>query len=117
MIYDRLAIMKIKAQLVLQLAGYNLSSGQTLLYCFLVNSHLEYSITAWGNAKCEGWTDYYKKQKKAVRYVADAKYNAYFDPLLENIFEPKWSNRVLNLKVPLPKHKLLKTFLNVSFVK
>ena len=24
-----------------------------------------------------------QKQKKAVRYVADAKYNAYFDPLLK----------------------------------
>ena len=58
-----------------------------------------------------------KKQKKAVRYVADAKYNAYFDPLLENIFEPMLTNRVLNLKVPLPKHKVFETFPRVGFCK
>ena len=34
-----------------------------------------------------------------------------------NIFEPMLSNRVMKLKVPLPKHKALETFPNVCFFK
>ena len=119
------------------------------IYNSLVKSHLEYSIIAWGSAKCEGMNRLLLKQKQAVRYVANAKYNAHVDPLLEkydllkledillvnigsfvksfltgkmpdsfnDIFQPMLSNRVMKLKVPLPKHKALETFPNVSFVK
>ena len=119
------------------------------IYNSLVKSHLEFSIITWGNAKCEGMNRLLLKQKQSVRYVANAKYNAHVDPLLEkldllkledimtvnigsfvksflagqmpdsfnNIFEPMLSNRVMKLKVPLPKHKALETFPNVCFVK
>ena len=49
------------------------------LYESLISSHLNYGILAWGSNN----TRVYKLQKKAIRIVANAKYNAHTEPLFK----------------------------------
>ena len=49
------------------------------LYESLISSHLNYGILAWGSNN----TRLYKLQKKAIRTVANAKYNAHTEPLFK----------------------------------
>ena len=49
------------------------------LYESLISSHLNYGILAWGLNN----TRLYKLQKKAIRTVANAKYNAHTEPLFK----------------------------------
>ena len=51
------------------------------LYESLISSHLNYGILAWLSNN----TVLYKLQRKAIRTVANAKYNAHTEPLLNSL--------------------------------
>ena len=53
------------------------------IYNALIQPHLTYSITAWGNIKCREMKRMKTLQKRAVRHIGKAKYNSHTDPLFK----------------------------------
>ena len=56
-----------------------------LLYKALVESHLNYCLTIWGNVKESTLEPLVKLQKKAIRIITGSKYNSHTTPLFANI--------------------------------
>ena len=52
-----------------------------IIYNSLFRSHLEYCIMAWGNTDASQMSQIQNLQKKAIRCVANEKYNAHANPL------------------------------------
>ena len=52
-----------------------------MIYCSMVQTHLNFSLLAWGFQT----NRIYKLQKKIVRILCDAKYNAHTEPLFKSL--------------------------------
>ncbi len=66
-----------------------------MLYFSLFHSHLAYGLLLWGpNMKAEPFNKLFLKQKKIIRIVHNAKYNAHTDPLFKQSKIPKLSDMV-----------------------
>ena len=63
------------------LKRYLPSSALKLMYDSLVLSHLQFGITCWGFE----WERIFKLQKRALRIITNAKYNAHTEPLFKKI--------------------------------
>ena len=61
-----------------------------MLYCSLIQSHLNYAILAWGN-QCDRLE---KNQKWLLRIITNSKYNAHTDPLFKQLELLKLSDLV-----------------------
>ena len=66
-----------------------------MLYYSLFHSHLAYGLLLWGpNMKAEPFNKLFLKQKKMIRIVHNAKYNAHTDPLFKQSKIPKLNDMV-----------------------
>ena len=72
------ALMAIK-----QVKNFLPPSALKTLYYALIHPHLLYGIQIWGNAKPAHVKKTFLLQKRAIRYITDAKYNAHTEPLFK----------------------------------
>ena len=87
------------------------------IYNSLAKPHLEYGLIVWGAAKDEQMAKIHNLQKKAVRNVLNAKYNAHAEPLMGkidvlNIFDLRDAN-VVELVFKYLENKLPECMLNL----
>ena len=64
-----------------RLKRYLPSNILRMIYCSMIQSHLSYCILAWGYENQR----IVKLQKKIVRIISDAKYNAHTEPLFKSL--------------------------------
>ena len=69
-----------------------------MIYNSLIKPHLEYGITIWGSAPSNMLSKVKKQQKRAIRYVNKAKFNAHTDPLFYKLKTLKFED-IYSLKV------------------
>lgn len=70
------------AALLSKLKHYLPTSTLLIIYNSLIHSHLNYSIVAWGFNNC---TRLQKIQKRAVRNIVNAKYNAHTNHIFNSL--------------------------------
>ena len=61
------------------------SSALLTIYRSLIETHLNYSILAWGNSPKKTTHSLVKLQKKAVRLIVKAKYNSHTEPIFRSL--------------------------------
>jgi hypothetical protein len=84
---------------------------KTLLYNSLIRPHLEYCVVIWGGASTTHLKPIKTLQKKAIRLICDANYNAHTDPLFYKLEQLKFEELYT-----LSCAKLAKGILNVRRV-
>jgi hypothetical protein len=108
---------------------YSLPSSALLtIYRSLIETHLNYSILAWGNAPKKTTQRLVTLQKRAIRLIVKAKYNSHTEPLFRNLKILKFEDlaklntiklgwKALNRKLPQYHSEQLPLntdFLNIS---
>ncbi len=88
------------------------------IYNGLLRPHLEYGLPLWGFSRGSAWNSIVKLQKKAIRAIADAKFNAHTTPLfqkfgvlkldhLHQVNVCKLAEQIVKKEVPPPLSDLL----------
>ena len=105
--YDKV-LSKVKSGVAALLQSKNVLSREAkkLVYEALIQSHISYAASVWGNAITGGKkAELLKWQKKAVRAIENARYNAHTDPIFQRLEILKFTD-VLQLQAVTTLKKL-----------